>query len=152
MSHYTAPLKDEFCAFFRPEGAETYQPRATPWGNGDTFLTQPKKALKGRNNGGWKADTSPFQAWGLLHFLPRATLCPPEAGFALPWADMFLPLRGVKVSWSMCLQTRRIAKRRCTVRARRSSRFHAWTMRNSRTRDEDDDEDDSEDTKDRALT
>ena len=50
--NWTAPLNDEFCAFLCPEGAATYQPRATPWGNGDTIPTQPKKALKGQNNGG----------------------------------------------------------------------------------------------------
>jgi len=65
----------------RPEGAKTNQPRATPWDRGTVGFPRPERAPQ----------------------VPLARLCVAPSGLAalrvrfpraLPWADMWLPLRG----------------------------------------------------------
>ena len=67
-------------SFFRPNGAEIIQPRATPWA---TRLPQTTSALKGQNNNRERTSTChmfrPFRAENLVVALPRA----------LPWAGLF---------------------------------------------------------------
>ena len=75
---------------FRPEGAVTYQPRASavpPW------VGRPRgaKPCKGATR-----PVSPFQGFAFAdHTEPRATLC-------LPWADMFGPFQGRTNSRRKC--------------------------------------------------
>jgi hypothetical protein len=67
--------------FLRPEGAATYQPRATP----GVRKTKQKQALKGRHMSGLEEVVAPFTGLDdLFGLLPRA----------LPGADLLRPLRG----------------------------------------------------------
>ena len=77
--------------FFRPAGAPTNQPRATPW-ESSPFTWQ---ALKGRHNATHStAPFRPFRAETVRTQSPGAAL----PLVALPLADLWLPLRGGKRS------------------------------------------------------
>ena len=70
----------------RPEGAATNQPRASPWDPGDH---PPSPALKGRHT---EAGAGKERACTALSGL--AIGGNPHRPRAVPWADLWLPLRG----------------------------------------------------------
>jgi hypothetical protein len=74
------PKKKSFTAL--PEGAKTGKPRATPWDAVRECNGRPERAKQGR------AATRCFALSG------RSTNCGVLKPRALPWADMFPPLRG----------------------------------------------------------
>src|SRR5437867_10788982 len=70
----------------RPEGAATNQPRASPWDPGDP---PPSPALNGRHT---EAGAGKERAWTALSGL--AVGGNPHHPRAVPWADLWRPLRG----------------------------------------------------------
>ena len=82
MSDDTSPTRKFWCCAFasRPEGATTFQPRASPWG---PDRNEKSHALKGHDKRVGQSIVSPFQGWAESHShrIPRA----------LPWAFLFGP-------------------------------------------------------------
>ena len=75
-------------AIFRPEGAPTNQPRATPWERYRFTPASPERAKQIVSRLARSHVVSPFQGF------PTRAHRNPGRRCALPWADLWLPLRG----------------------------------------------------------